>query len=101
MKRSADGTRVHDGEITHPAGCPRGLPNCVPLARVASPNYDSFMCCGETDAAPVPTDRLRLCLKSTHEHGIDVLVNLDERDATDTAAVLLGGLSSLAQVRMT
>lgn len=50
---------------------------------------------GETDAAPVPTDRFRLCIKSTHDQGpVDVLVNLDERDVVDTASVLLGALSS-------
>lgn len=59
------------------------------------------MCCGETTNAPVPTDRLRLCIKSTHEHGVDVLVNVDERDAVHTASVLLGGLSALGSVGIT
>ena len=97
--RKADGQRIHDGAVTHPAGCPRKRTDCSPLARVASPEYESFMCCGETDAAPVPTDRLRLCILSTHATGVNVLVNLDERDATDVAAVLLGGMSSMAQAK--
>ena len=86
-----------DGEVRHPSGCPRGLTNCVPLARVSSPAFESFTCCGETNAAPVPTDILRLCILSTHDTGVDVSVYLDRRDATDTATVLLGALSSLAQ----
>ena len=39
---------VHDGLITHPVGCPKGANDCEPLSRVASPGYESFMCCGET-----------------------------------------------------
>jgi hypothetical protein len=89
--------RIHDGAVTPPAGCPRQRTDCTPLARVSSPQFESFMCCGETASAPVPTDRLRLCVRSTHKHGVDVLVNFDERDATDTAYVLLGGLSAFAQ----
>jgi len=96
-ERVRDGAAIHDGMVTHPGGCPRHRTDCAPLARVASPDFESFMCCGETASAPVPTDRLRLCIRSTHKHGVDVLVNLDPRDATDTATVLLGGLSSLAQ----
>ena len=94
-----DGALVHDGEMVHPRGCPRLRTDCLPLARVASPDFASFMCCGETDTAPVPTDRLRFCIRSTHEHGVDILVNLDERDAVDTASVLLGGMSSLAAAK--
>ncbi len=97
-ERELAGTRIHDGAITHPGGCPRARTDCSPLARVASPGYESFMCCGETDAAPVATDVIRLCIKSTHDHGVDVMVNLDKRDVVDTAAVLLGGMSSLAQL---
>ena len=97
MSRAVDGQRIHDGMVTHPSGCPRKRGDCSPLARVASPNYESFMCCGETHSAPVPTDVLRLCILSTHSTGVNVLVNLDERDATDVASVLLGGLSSFAQ----
>jgi hypothetical protein len=59
------------------------------------------MCCGETDAAPVPTDRLRLCVVSTHATGVDVLVNFDERDAVHTSSVLLAGLSALGSVAIT
>lgn len=95
-----DGKAIHDGEIHDPVGCPRGL-NCQPLARYASVGYESFMCCGETTTAPVVTDRLRLCIKSTHDHGVDVLVNLDERDAVHTAAALMAGLASLGSVRIT
>ena len=84
---------IHDGRVFAVVGCPRGLTNCVPLGRYASPGFESFMCCGETDAAPVATDHLRLCIKSQHAHGIDVMVNLDERDAVHTASVLLAGLS--------
>ncbi len=91
--------RIHDGEINHVGGCPRKRTDCEAMARVSSPNFESYMCCGETDAAPVPTDRLRLCIVSTHSTGVDVMVNLDERDAIDTAFVLLGGMSSLAQLR--
>lgn len=88
-------TRIFDGEIPSPKGCPRGRTDCLPTARVSSEGFASYMCCGETDAAPVPTDRFRLCIKSTHDQGpVDVLVNLDERDVVDTASVLLGALSS-------
>lgn len=99
MARSASGPTMHDGAVYPPAGCPRGRTDCSPLSRVASPRHESFMCCGETAAAPVPTDRLRLCVRSTHSTGVDVLMNFDERDATDTAYVLLGGLSVFAQDR--
>lgn len=99
MTRHPSGPTIHDGAVYPPAGCPRGRADCAPLSRVASPKYESFMCCGETDAAPVPTDRLRLCVLSTHSTGVDVMANFDERDATDTAYVLLGGLSVFAQDR--
>lgn len=82
-----------------PVGCPRGRIDCRPLARYASPGYESFMCCGETKGAPVETDRCRLCIKSTHEQGpVDLMVNLDERDVVHTASVLLSGLSALGSV---
>ena len=45
------------------------------------------------DQRTVPTDRFRLCIKSTHKTGVDLIVNLDERDVIDTASVLLGALS--------
>lgn len=99
MKRQREGPTVHDGRFTTPVGCPRHRSDCVPLARVASPGYESFMCCGETGAAPVPTDRLRFCMLAIHAHGVDIMVNLDERDATDTASVLLGGMSALAAAK--
>lgn len=89
--------RIWDGETRHPAGCPRGRNDCQALARIASPGPASYMCCGETDGAPVPTDRFRLCIYSSHETGVDVLVNLDARDVIDTASVLLSGLSVDAQ----
>lgn len=100
MSQVADGPVLHDGAIFDPRGCPRRRTDCYPLGRYASPGYESFMCCGETAAAPVATDRLRLCVKSTHEHGVDVMFNLDERDAVHTATVLLGGLSALGSVRI-
>lgn len=94
--------RIFDGVVTHPNGCPRELPDCLPLSRVASPEYESFMCCGETAAGlrSVSTDRFRLCILSTHKTGVDLLVNLDDRDVIDTAAVLLGALSSDAAARV-
>ena len=89
------GKRIFDGVILPPKGCPRKLSDCQPSSRVASPEYESFMCCGETAEAErtVPTDRFRLCIKSTHQTGVDLTVNLDERDVVDTASVLLGALS--------
>jgi hypothetical protein len=51
--------------------------------------------------APVPTDRLRFCIKSTHATGVDILVNLDERDAVHSASVILAGLSALGSVTLT
>lgn len=100
--RVRDGRSLNDGGIYDPHGCPRGLDHqCSPLSRIASPAFASFMCCGETHAAPVPTDRLRLCIKSTHDRSpVDVLVNLDERDTVHTASVLMGGLASLGSVRI-
>ena len=89
------GKRIFDGVVLAPKGCPRKLSDCQPLSRVASPDYESFMCCGETVEAErtVPTDRFRLCIKSTHRTGVDLTVNLDKRDVIDTASVLLGALS--------
>lgn len=101
MAREREGQTLHDGAIHDPKDCPRCRTDCQPLARIASPGYESFMCCGETMTAPVPTDRLRLCVKSTHDHGVDVLFNLDERDAVHTASVLLSGLSALGSVQIT
>lgn len=77
MQRINDGPKIHDEGIYSPTGCPRGLgKQCAPLSRMASPNFESFMCCGQTNNAPVPTDRFRLCIKSTHATGVDLLVNL-------------------------
>lgn len=97
--REREGVTLHDGGIFDPSGCPKGLgAQCQPLSRIASRGYESFMCCGETNAAPVPTDRLRLCIRSTHATGVDVMVNFDERDAVHTSSVLLGGLAALGSV---
>ncbi len=89
------GKRIFDGVVLAPSGCPRKLSDCLPSSRVSSPKYESFMCCGETNAEqrPVLTDRFRLCILSTHKTGVDLIVNLDERDVIDTASVLLGALS--------
>ena len=88
------GKRIFDGVVLAPKGCPRKLFDCLPSSRVASPEYESFMCCGETkeEQRSVSTDRFRLCILSTHT-GVDLIVNLDERDVIDTASVLLGALS--------
>lgn len=99
--REKDGPALHDGAIYDPVGCPRGLTECAPLSRIASPGFTSFMCCGETAAAPVPTDRLRLCIKSTHDTGVDIQVNLDERDVVHASSVLMGGLAALGSVQIT
>jgi hypothetical protein len=99
--RLRDGKAIQDGCIIDPKGCPRGLGDCFPLARYSSPAFESFVCCGETHAAPMPSDRLRLCQKSTHAHGVDILVNLDERDVVHTATVLMAGLSALGSVKIT
>jgi hypothetical protein len=96
--REHDGPVIHDNGIVDARGCPRQRSDCSALSRIASPNYESFMCCGETSAAPVPTDRLRLCIKSTHATGVDVLVNLDERDVVHASSVLLAGLAALGSV---
>ena len=95
------GKRIFDGTMLPPRGCPRKLSDCQPSSRVASADYESFMCCGETAEAQrkVATDRFRLCIKSTHRTGVDLMVNLDERDVIDTASVLLGALSYDAQAR--
>ncbi len=89
------GKRIFDGVVLTPKGCPRELTDCLPLSRVASPEYESFMCCGETTEGQrtVPDDRFRLCILSTHRSGVDLTVNLDKRDVIDTASVLLGALS--------
>lgn len=99
--RVRDGATLHDGSIYDPAGCPRERRDCCALARYASPGFESFVCCGQTNSAPVASDRLRLCVKSTHQHGVDLLVNLDERDAVHASSVLLAGLSSLGSVAIT
>ena len=87
--------RIFDGVVSCPSGCPRKLSDCGPLSRIASPEYESYMCCGETkeDSRSIPADRFRLCIVSTHKTGVDLMVNLDQRDAIDTASVLLGALS--------
>ena len=89
------GRRIFDGVVSTPEGCPRKLSDCQPLSRIASAGHESFMCCGETseEQRTVPEDQFRLCLLSTHKTGVDLLVNLDERDVIDTASVLLGALS--------
>jgi hypothetical protein len=59
------------------------------------------MCCGDNGGnAAVPTDRFRLCIFASHSRRpADILVNLDERDVIDAASVLMGGLSSNAQIK--
>jgi hypothetical protein len=99
--REREGRTLHDGAIHDPKGCPRGRSDCHPLSRIASPDYESFMCCGETASAPVASDRIRFCQKSTHAHGVDLMVNFDERDAVHTASVLLSALSALGSVQIT
>jgi hypothetical protein len=101
--RTHEGVTLHDGGIYDPSGCPRGLGDqCQPLSRIASPSFASFMCCGQTGSAPVPTDRLRFCVKSTHDCGpVDVLVNFDERDTVHACSVLMGGLAALGSVSIT
>ncbi len=98
--RTRAGETIHDGLITHPEGCPKAAEDCWPLSRVASPGFESYMCCGEThpEGRSVPTDIFRLCIGSIHETGVDLTVDLDERDAIDTASVLLAGLSSNANL---
>jgi hypothetical protein len=98
VSRQTKGTMVHDGVVPWISGCPRGFNDCTAVARKASPGFESYMCCGETATSPVPTDVLRLCIKSSHDRKpVDLLVNLDRRDAIDVACVLLGGMSMLAQ----
>lgn len=101
MKRTKEGGAIHDGLVTHPSGCPKKAEDCAPLSRISSPDYESFMCCGETDpeGRSVPADLFRLCIGSTHETGVNLVVNFDERDAIDTASVLLSALSSNAQLQ--
>ena len=98
--RSREGNGIYDGLITHPHGCPKKAEDCAPLARVSSPGYESFMCCGETlpEGRSIPQDIFRLCMGSSHKTGVDLVVNLDERDAIDTASVLLAALSSNANL---
>lgn len=91
--------RIFDGAVPSPAGCPRNRNDCAATSRIASPDYTSFMCCGETtpESRSVAGDIFRLCIKSTHKTGVDLLVNLDKRDMVDTASVIMGALSSYAQ----
>ena len=98
--RTRAGETVHDGLITHPEGCPKAAEDCWPLSRVASEGFESFMCCGEThpEGRSVPGDIFRLCIGGTHKTGVDLVVNMDERDVIDTASVLLAGLSSNANL---
>ena len=95
--RTPEHPAIWDGEAPFLPSCPRGRSDCWAMARHASPNFESYMCCGETHSAPIPTDVLRLCIVSTHETGVDVLVNLDKRDAVEVATVLLTGMAHLAQ----
>lgn len=97
MDRSPDEPTTWDGETRHPVGCPRGRADCEPLSRRASEDYRTYMCCGENDGSHggPDQDRWRFCMVS--EDGVDFLVNLDERDMIDSAAVLLSGLSYEAQ----
>lgn len=89
--------RLWDGETKHPGGCPRGRNDCAGLARLSSGGYASFMCCGHTTGAPVPSDTHRLCIYSSHDNSpIDVMVNLDTRDVIDVISVLSAKLSTEA-----
>ena len=93
-RRLPEGPQCHDGIFNPLQGCPRGRTDCTPVARRASPEFESYFCCGLTNAAPVPEDVVRLCVKSTHARGpVDLLVNFDDRDAIDAIAVLSAGLS--------
>ena len=98
--RTRAGETIHDGLITHPEGCPKAAGDCRPLSRVASPDFESYMCCGETtpEGRSVPGDIFRLCIGGTHKTGVGLVVNMDERDVIDTASVLLAGLSSNANL---
>ena len=102
-ERLREGPAIHDNGVYGAGGCPRGRTDCEALARYHSSFGEvSFMCCGETAAAPVKTDRLRLCVKSTHDNGpVDVMVHFDERDAVHTSSVLLAGLSALGSANIT
>jgi len=94
VSRPPEGPQCHDGMVHPLSTCPRGRTDCTPVARRASPGFESFFCCGETDGATVPEDTIRLCVKSTHDQGpVDLMVNFDDRDTIDAIAVLSAGLS--------
>lgn len=73
--------------ITIPYDCPRGLKNCISLAKIESDGGESFFCCGENDGSnrSVEQDKYTTCFKGPHR---DEMSHSDKRDLVHQAAVL-------------
>lgn len=73
-----------------PRHCPRGRGDCQALSQIIAPEHVSFVCCGEHNGEGVAyaQDRYRFCHKTPDPHGVDILIDVDERDVAHMAAVL-------------
>ena len=78
--------------IKLPEKCLRDYSNCNPLSQIESNDKGSFVCMGENDGSNrvVPQDKFTLCWKN---EAFDECSHWDKRDLTDTASVILQGLS--------
>ena len=85
-----------------PDKCFRGKSTCKPLSSIESDINEedgmphSFICVGMNDGSEVPEDRQQdkytVCW---HNSSLDDMSFWDKRDLTDTASVLLQGLSAI------
>lgn len=85
--------------IELPDGCPRGLNDCEPLARIEADDRTSFICCGHNDGTTrlLDHDRFRVCWKNDV---IDEISDWDEADILDTISVLGQAMSADNHMRI-
>jgi hypothetical protein len=93
VKHNASREGFHD-----PLYCPRGRADCKSLAQIIAEGHSSFVCCGENDGTEVSvsTDHYRFCHRTGH--GVDVMMNHDQRDLAHMAAVYSWALASVIAV---
>lgn len=75
--------------------CPRGYDHCVPLSMIMADDKSSFFCCGENDGSrrQFEQDRWTKCFHSDYD---DSISDVDKRDLTHEAAVILNVLARIA-----
>lgn len=78
--------------IELPEKCLRQLDTCEPFAQIVADNAASFICMGENDGTERvhKQDCYTMCWKNSE---VDEIGHWDKRDLTDTASVILQGLS--------